>query len=181
MAVEVRMRQQALVLHRHQHGVRDAVLLRQRQVLARIELGHQDRRAAQADGREEAGQRGVGVQRRRQQRDRVGAVAGGRAARHVRPAHAVRLHDALGLAGGAGRIDDVQRHFRADFGLLHRRAGRGEPVRIRLAAIAAVERDEGRVHQLRAYRLQCRSDRGVGEEDARAGVGDHAGQALRRG
>ena len=99
--VEPRVSHQPLVLHRHQHGVGDVVLLRQRQVLRRFELGHQHQRAAGADGGEKHHQRGIGVQGRGQQGDGVGAITVSGASAHMAPAHAMGLHDALGLAGRA--------------------------------------------------------------------------------
>jgi hypothetical protein len=80
----------------------------QAQIAGGVELRHQQHGAAEGQRREEHHQRGVGVQRRGQQGDRVRPVAVARPARDMGPAHAVRLHDALGRAGGAGRIDDVE-------------------------------------------------------------------------
>ena len=109
-AAELGQRHQPLVLHRHEHGVGDAVPLGQAQVLEGVELGHQHRGAAPGQRRQEDHQRGVRVERRGEQRGRVRAVAvGGAAAAHLRPAHRVRLDDALGRAGGARGIDDVER------------------------------------------------------------------------
>ena len=110
VAVEVGPRHQALVLHRHQHGVRGAVR-------AAPAAGSRRRRtSAISTTRAAAGQR------REEHRPawcsstaawRAASPLSGRSrtsrrALHVRPAHAVRLHDALGRAGGARRIDDVE-------------------------------------------------------------------------
>ncbi len=84
------------------------------------------------------------------------------------PTHAVRLHDALGGAGGAGGIDDVERHLRADPGLGHRRAGGCQPGLVRLACVAAVQRDDGRGGQPVAHGLQHVGHGGIREQDARA-------------
>ena len=102
VGIERRQGHDALVLHRHQHRVRDAVLHGQREVSGGVELLHQDHAAAEGQGREEHHQRGVRIQRRGEQGHHVCGVAIGRAAHHVRPAHAVRLHDAFRRAGGAG-------------------------------------------------------------------------------
>ena len=80
----------------------------------RVEFLHQRDRAAAGQRREEADERRVGIERRRQHRRRRAVVAEGIGALHMRPAHAMRLHDALGHAGRAGGIDDVERVGRID-------------------------------------------------------------------
>ena len=80
---EIRMVEQALVLHRHQHGVRGAVLLAQAQVAGRVELGHQHRGAAREHGGQHGLQRGVGVQRRGQERDGARRIVEHQPALHV--------------------------------------------------------------------------------------------------
>ncbi len=163
--VEVGPRHQALVLHRHQHGVGHALCLRQRQVAGGVEFGHQQHRAAKGQRGEEHHQRGVGVQRRGQQGHGVRPVAVGGAARDVGPAHAVRLHDALGRAGGAGRIDDVEglAGLQGDRGGVG--AGRGEPGLQRLAGRGTVQRDaRHRAASGIAHGVGCR---GIGEQHPR--------------
>ena len=64
--------------------------------------------------REETHQRRVRIQRRRADRHAVAVVAASRRATHVRPAHAMRLHDALRRAGRARRVDDVERRAGID-------------------------------------------------------------------
>jgi hypothetical protein len=179
MLVEVGPAHQSLVLHRHQHRVRRAVLLRAREVLRAVELRQQHHRAAACQRGDHHHQRGVGVQRRGDQRDRVGAVAAGFGTPHLAPAHRVRLHDAFGRAGGARRIDDVERPCRVDAHWRPARAKRFEPLRQREVAIAVVEPDAlhagaadvGR-HRLRVH--------GIEEQMARAGVRRHAGDLRRR-
>ena len=53
----------ALVLHRHQHGVCDAVLFAKHQILRGIELGHDHHAAAQGKRWKENHQSGVGIER----------------------------------------------------------------------------------------------------------------------
>ena len=112
--LEVLARHEPLVLHWHQHRMGHLVLLGEAQVFARVELAHQHHAAAQSQGWEKRHQRGVGVQRRGDKRSGLIAVSVGGTASNMGPTHGVRLHDALGLAGGAGRIDDVERPFRLD-------------------------------------------------------------------
>ena len=110
MAVEIGQRHDALVLHRHQHRVRHAVrAARARDNAPASNFAISTTVPPKREGREEHDQRGVRVERRRQQRHAVGPVAVGRAAQRVHPAHAVRLHDAFRRAGRARRVDDVER------------------------------------------------------------------------
>ena len=113
-AAELRQIHDALILHWHEHRVRRAMLLRQLQELQRVELRHQHDGAAARQRREEAHQRRVRVQRRGADRDRGPVIARERRAVHVRPAHAMRLHDSLGTAGRARRVDDVERRIGID-------------------------------------------------------------------
>ena len=95
-------RHEALVLHRHQHGVCGADAFGQFQIAFGVEPGHQINAAAPAQRREKRHQCGVRIQRRGQQRGAAWPVLVAGRPVDVRPAHAVRLHDALGRAGGAG-------------------------------------------------------------------------------
>ena len=88
---------------------------------ARVELRHQHRRAAPAERRQEADQRRVRIERGGDHRHRI-AKAGAGVAADMRPAHRVALHDALGRAGGARGIDDVER-------IVGRRLRRGRGLR----------------------------------------------------
>ena len=117
----------------------DAMRLRQLQEAPRLELPHQHDGAAARERGQEADQRGVGVERRRAERDGRAELA--LVACHLAPAHPVGLDDAFRYAGRAGRVDDVERVIRADRHALRRRAGRREPPRERLARSAAIERD----------------------------------------
>ena len=122
------MRQDALVLHRHQHGVGHALALGDLQELHDVRLGHQDGRAADAHGRQQGDQRGVGIERRRGERDRVRAVVEGREAHRQKVAHGVAVQDALGQAGRARAVDDVEVVELADRHLERRVARRRQPV-----------------------------------------------------
>lgn len=177
MLAELRQRHDALVLHGHQHGVGDAVLLGQLQVAGRVEFGHQYHAAAAAQRGEEHHQRGVGVQRRGQQRRAIGAIAVDAAPVDVGPAHAVRLHDALGGARGARGIDDVERRGRLHAHGRGLRAFGRQPVVKGPAGRGAVQRDalQGAVgrHQVLG--------RLVEEQVARLGIAQHGGQAVGRG
>ncbi len=173
---ELRQRQDALVLHRHQHRVRGAVLLGELEVAGGIELRHQHDRAAAGERGEERHQRGVRVQRRGEQRDRVRSVAAGGSAQHVHPAHAMRLHDALRRAGRARRVDDVERRVRLDRDRTRRRAGRREPVRQRTTRRAVPERNALR-RRLRGHeRTRC----GIDEQPAGAAIAQHRCEVGRR-
>ena len=101
MRVKIGARHQPLVLHRHQHGMRCPMRLCQHEIPCGIKLGHQDDGATKPQRREKYDERGVGVKRRGQHGHRVAAVLVGSTPTHMGPAHAVRLYDALGLAGGA--------------------------------------------------------------------------------
>ena len=96
-----RLFEDAAILHRHQHGVGHAVLVRQLEEAEGVELIHQDRRAAHAHGGEEADQGRVGIERCRQKGHRTGAIAQSAAPARVGPPHLVRLNNALGRARGA--------------------------------------------------------------------------------
>ena len=98
---------------------------------------------------------------------------------HVRPAHAVRLHDALGRAGGARRIDDVERPARAAISTGAGCAPSGASQSLEGdARRRAVERDARQAGASPpAERLgRCAST----NSSLRAAVGEHAGQARRR-
>ena len=66
---------------------------------------HQHDGAAARERGEDADQRRIGIERRRDERDGVLVIAEQRGAPDVQPAHAVRLVDALGRAGRARGID----------------------------------------------------------------------------
>ncbi len=177
--VEGRKRQQPAVLHGHEHGVRGMVPLAQPQVVLRMESWHQQHRPTKGQRGEEDHQRGVGIQRGGQHGHAVGLIAITQATLHVGPAHAVGLHDALGLAGGARGIDDVEgRAGRDVHGMAWRPLG-GTPRSQRRAPRAAIEhhalrtalpwRPEG----LRAHRIQ--------EQPLCTGVLHHALQHRRGG
>ncbi|MPM36958.1 hypothetical protein SDC9_83562 [bioreactor metagenome] len=151
--IKIRQRHDALVLHRHQNGVGSALFLGELKITLGVELLHQHHAATIGQRRKEDHQRGVGIQRRRQQRDRLRPVLIGRAAQHMRPAHAVRLHDALGHAGGTRRIDDVERIARRHLDGLWPTAFCGQP---------CVERDARR-HAVKGHAWQA----GVQRRDIR--------------
>ena len=176
--VEIGPRHQAAVLHRHQHGVGHPLGLRERQPAGGVELGHQQHRAAIGQRGKEHHQRGVGVQRGGEQRHRVRPVAVDGAARHVHPAHAVRLHDALGRARGARRVDDVEGPAGFDRHQLGGSAGRSQPVGQRTADGAAVERDAR--HRAQAGIVHRIGRRGIGEQHPRARVLQHARKGVGR-
>ena len=107
-------------------------------------------------------------------------VAEGLGVCDVHPAHRVRLHDALGRAGGARRIDDVERPLGLHLDPARARTRRREPVLQRAAGGGAVE---GHAHGRRLRRgtgdfVEQLRRRRVDEDQARAGVGDHRVQAL---
>ena len=72
--VEIVTRHQALVLDRYQHGVGNLMLLCQLKVGSTVELGHQHNRTTEAERGQKGHQRGVGVQRRGNQRNAVRTV-----------------------------------------------------------------------------------------------------------
>ena len=175
-AVEFRVRHQAPVLQRHQHGVRGTVHLRQLQILQRVELRHQHDAAAVRKGGDHADERGVAVQRRGDQRHRVKAITRQRRSLDVRPAHGVRLHDAFGRAGGARRVDEVEGPGRVDG---HRRRAAAD---VPLGQQPGFEGATVQAQRLRARRprhLLCGAG-SVEEDDARVCVFHHRGQ-LRSG
>ena len=99
--LEVRVRQDALVLHRYQHGVGHPLALGDLQEFHHVRLRHQDGCAADADRGQYRDQSGVGIKRRRGERDRVGAVVEGREAHGQEIAHDVAVQNAFGQAGRA--------------------------------------------------------------------------------
>ena len=94
----------------------------------------------------------------------------------MRPAHAVRLHDALGRAGRAGRIDDVEgpvgrRCHRCTAGAARRQPG--------VEASPGVRSVEGDARNRCAPRRGEGLGRaGVDEQQLRAGIVEHGGEAL---
>ena len=173
--VEARECEQPLVLHRHQHGVRDPVRLRQRQIGCRIEFAHQDHGAAKGQAREEHDQGGVRVQRRGQQGQLAWAVAVSGAALHMHPAHAVGLDDALGPARGARGIDDVEGRLGPQRDRLRPGAGRCQPG---LESLARRRGIEGDAADLPIRRQQGRRRR-VEEQGLRLGIRQHGGEVGR--
>jgi len=172
---------QPLILHRHQHRVAGAVLLRQLQPALAVELAHQYQRSAIGNGRGEQSQRGVGIERRRQQRDlpRL-AIAGRLADRRVIPAHLAAVDDALGRAGGAAGIDDIIGVFRSHAGIGRHRTLRRHPVRHQRRIVdSRVEHDMAECRQIFAAVQQLRALGAVDEQMHRATVPHHVGQLLR--
>ena len=127
VAVELRQRHDARVLHRHQHRRGRAVFLRQLEESGRIEFRHQHHAAADRERRQETHQRRVRIQRRRHDRDRVRLVVVGKGALPLPPAHQVRLHDAFRRARRAGRIDQVEWRVRLGSNGCRHRAFRNQP------------------------------------------------------
>ena len=115
--------------------------LREPEKLARLELLHQHDGAAARERGEHADQGRVRIERRRDQGDRVRAIAEQSGAPDVQPAHAVRLIDALGRARRAGGIDDVEGPVGSDLDRPRLRAVGREPSREGFARAAVVERD----------------------------------------
>jgi hypothetical protein len=180
--IEGRMGHQARVLNRHQHAVRGAMAMCQFEVVPGIELGHQYHGAPQHHAGEETDQGGVGVERRRHQGHRVGPVAVVERPLRMDPAHAVRLHDALGRAGGARGIDDVEGRLGTDRHRFRDAARRRQPCRERCAGFALVERYPGYGDAVaHGGQFVCRG--GVNEEQADFGIGRHVGDGVgcRRG
>ena len=101
-AVEVRQRHDARVLHRHQHCRGCAMVPCKFEKAGRIEFRHQHHGAAHRERRQETHQRGVRIQRRRDDRDRIRLIVVGKGALPLPPAHQVRLHDAFRRARRAG-------------------------------------------------------------------------------
>ena len=98
---KIRQQHDPLVLHWHQHGVGGAPFLSLLKVRICAKLRHQNHCPTKSQRGEKHDQRGVGIQRRGQQRDRAAVIPVGATPVHVHPAHAMRLHDAFGLARGA--------------------------------------------------------------------------------
>ncbi len=101
-------------MHGDQHRMRHAMLFGEFEEPPRVEFGHDHNGTAVGQGRDQADQCGVGVSRRRYQRDRIGGIAGQSPAPDMVPAHPVALNDALRFAGSAGRIDNVEGISRRD-------------------------------------------------------------------
>ena len=131
-----------LILHRHQHGVGGAIALAEIEKFRDGEFRQQHQGAAQAERGDHADQRGVAVQRRRHQRDAIRAVPLRHPALHMRPALAVRLHDAFRPAGGAAAVDQVERIIGADRHVWRRGAGRRQPG-IKVGQCGIVEEQRG--------------------------------------
>jgi hypothetical protein len=127
-AVEVRQIHDALVLHGHEHRVRRSVPLCQLQEFQGIELRHQHDGAAHRQRRKETHERRVRIQRSRADRDSGAVVARQRRTMHVRPTHAMRLHDALRRPGRARGVDDVERRTGVDLHRPRLRVLRREPI-----------------------------------------------------
>ena len=109
--VEARLAHQALVLDGYEHGNRGRVGLCAFEPADDVELAHHPHRAAGQQWRQEGDHGGVGIERRRGERAHRQAVLdpAARGGRKLAPAHLVRMDDALGHAGRAGGIDDVER------------------------------------------------------------------------
>ena len=175
-AVEIGQRHDPLILDRHEHRMGGPVLRRLRHEGARVELAEQHRGAAPGDGGDEADQRGVRIERGGDHRHRIGEAAG--RAGDVDPPHRLGLDDALGHAGGAGAVDDVERIVGADLdrygpAALRRQEGVESDARIAIVERHPLRRD-GRVAQ------RLRSG-GIEEQDPRPAIGDHRGELRRRG
>ncbi len=180
IAVEVRAGHDALILNRYQHGVGDAVLFGQFQVALGVKLGHQYNGAAQTDARQEGDQGSVGVQRGGDQGAAVRTIAERQAALDVRPAHAMGLHDALRLAGGAGGVYDVESHLRCDLYRGRYRPRFCQPVAVVRFTAAVVHADQRHAEAIPDAGHGA-LDAGIGEIQFRGGVGEHAQQAFRGG
>ena len=98
---------------------------------------------------------------------------------HMGPAHAVRLHDALGLARGTGGIDDVERRLGAQLNALGHLAGRCQPRLQRQARAGAVQRNPDGRTGCGVRRAHGLGGIGIGKKEASFGVTLHAGETLR--
>jgi len=153
------------------------VLFRQFQELLGVKLGHQHRGAAVGDGRQIGDQRGVRIERGGDHRHRGVGID---AAADLAPAHGMRLDDALGRAGGARRIDDVEALVGGDRHRSRLGAFGGQPLLEGHAGVGAVQRHALGLDAAR-HAGQRIGHPLVEEEDLGPAVLEHDHQALGRG
>ena len=156
--------------------MRRAALLGEAKELSGVELGHEHSRAAMRQRRQEDDERGVRIERRRD--DRYSAPVGNPL--EVAPSHAMRLNDAFGRARRAGRVDDIERLIGRDDDVRRRRAVRAEPAREGRRDVAVVECDPSNP-LLIAGPFQRLGRLAVEQEQFGAAVLEHHDEARRRG
>ena len=159
-------------MHRHQHGMGDAVGFSLLEPAGGVELGHQHDGAAPSQGGDEADQGGVGIKRGGAQRDALRPIADAAAAGDVQGAHGAALHDALGGAGGAAGIDDVEASRRIERG--RRRWLRGGIDE----AVQPIEIDQCLARQ---HGAEFGTIWRIDKHELRARIGDHGGDLIGRG
>ena len=146
--------------------------------MLRIEFAHQDHRAAQRQSGQQGHQRGVGIQGRGDQADGLRANAIDATAVTLRPAHAVRLNDALGHAGGAGGVNQVERPV-AFGGDGCRRLGGLQPFEPGAPNVGTIERHTR--HRKGGLRRHAGSSFQISEQHFGLGVVHHRRQMRGRG
>ena len=158
----------------------DLFALHDLEVPAGVELRHQIDGRAAIKRRQEGHDRCVGIQRRRQQRAGVIVISVGRHAVHLRRPHPVIVQDALGRAGRARGIDQVERirHLDLDFGVGVRSPVNRSAIRLKCGMVEI----NGKARQIQI------SDKAIDQfkvlrrdkDRARAAVGQHLLQRIGR-
>ena len=139
VAVEIRLQQAEIIHRRHHHGVGDALARRHLQIFGRLELRHDDQRAAAADHGHDVGDHAGDVAERHRGDRSIGL--GQLQARHE---HHRRMNDvAMGehrALGPARRARGVEDHGGVLFADLDRRCQRRVIGQIRKSARASDHR-----------------------------------------
>ncbi len=172
--VEARLIHDPPVLHRGQGRVGRAPALRQLKEALGVEAPHHHRGSARAERHQKADRAAGGVERRRDHHHRT--VAKPAPQPKLGPAHRMRLHHALGRAGGAGGVDDVAGVLGPERKSRRPRPVRREPVLQRPDAFDGAQRDAGRQRHPLACRQRPGAD-GIQHQQLCAAVADHRQQA----